>query len=157
MNILRNDLLTGLAMGQRPKMMRAFTDPGKFRWRVLRLALAGEKGISLHNNVGSGADHFTLAIVFTYRRKDQKNAGAGNRGYRIDVLHFHAFYFYPLTRYEPFSSRLLSPLFIPLIWTLSWWIPGLLSTITKRYQWIYTGVVLFPDSLVSEYSARCRL
>ncbi len=32
-----------------------------------------------------------------------------------------------LTRYEQFTNRLLSPMFIPLLWSLSWWIPGFLT------------------------------
>ena len=41
-----------------------------------------------------------------------------------------------LTRYEQFSNRLLSAVFIPLLWSLSWWIPGWIARFSSRKQWI---------------------
>ncbi len=41
------------------------------------------------------------------------------------------------SRYEQFTNRLLSPLFIPLIWTLTWWIPLLAGKYRIRQRlWI---------------------
>ena len=53
-----------------------------------------------------------------------------------------------LTRYELFTNRLLSPMFIPLLWSLSWWIPGFISKKSHKMKWIwgfsfFTIVVLF--------------
>jgi hypothetical protein len=44
-----------------------------------------------------------------------------------------------LTRYEPFTARLLSPMFIPLLWSLSNSIPGFLAGKPWRIRWI-TGL-----------------
>ena len=43
---------------------------------------------------------------------------------------------YSITRYEPFTSRLIAPIFIPLLWSLSSWIPGLVSGSSYRMKWI---------------------
>jgi hypothetical protein len=42
-----------------------------------------------------------------------------------------------LTRYELFTNRLLSPMFIPLLWSLSWWIPGFISKKPLKMKWIW--------------------
>jgi hypothetical protein len=47
-----------------------------------------------------------------------------------------------LTRYEQFSNRLLSAVFIPLLWSLSWWIPGWITRFSTRRQWIAGLAVL---------------
>ncbi len=143
-NILRNDLLTGLPMGQRPK---------------------NEAGISkiLENFGGAFCDWlslerkpipaiifaivvliiFSLSIFVLYRRRkaitsiEYITAVAG-LSYCIFMLFTSV-----LTRYEQFTSRLISPLYIPLLWTISWWIPEFLSA-RRRYwnRWLYGGFVL---------------
>jgi hypothetical protein len=42
-----------------------------------------------------------------------------------------------LTRYEQFTNRLLSPMFIPLLWSLSWWIPGFISKKPFLLKWVF--------------------
>jgi Dolichyl-phosphate-mannose-protein mannosyltransferase len=42
-----------------------------------------------------------------------------------------------LTRYELFTNRLLSPMFIPLLWSISWWIPGFISKKSQKIKWVW--------------------
>lgn len=143
-NILRNNLVTGLAMGQRPKSDAGFLlilenfGGGVCDWFSLERTATSSILTSAAVLI-----IFILGIFFSFHRKKSKSSFEGiiavtGLMYCIFMLFTSA-----LTRYEPFTSRLLSPLFIPLIWTLSSWIPGVLSTITKRYRWLYTGFVLF--------------
>ena len=46
-----------------------------------------------------------------------------------------------LTRYEQFTNRLLAPMFIPLVWSLSWWIPGFIRKQNLPDKWI-AGIFL---------------
>jgi hypothetical protein len=48
-----------------------------------------------------------------------------------------------ISRYEQFTNRLLSPLFIPLIWTISWWLPWQAGRLAARQRkWIIAMAVL---------------
>lgn len=48
-----------------------------------------------------------------------------------------------ISRYEQFTNRLLSPLFIPLIWTLSWWLPWQARKLAvAQRKWIMAMAVL---------------
>jgi hypothetical protein len=46
-----------------------------------------------------------------------------------------------LVRYEQFTNRLLAPMFIPLLWSLSWWIPASLS-LKVYFKWSAAFVFL---------------
>lgn len=143
-NILRNNLLTGMAMGQRPKNDAGFLQilenfGGVFcDW----LSMVRNAFPSMLMSVAV-LIIFTLAIVSSYRRN--RSEKSLERVIAVTGFMYCIFMLFTstLTRYEPFTSRLLSPLFIPLIWTVSWWIPGFLTNVTNRYQWLCTGVVLF--------------
>ena len=142
-NIVRNDLLTGLAMGQRPK-----NDAGIFQ------ILENFGGVYCDwlsiDRKPFPAIFLTIAVlfifigtlVFLYRQK--KSGGSFERTAAVTGL----FYFFfmlgtsALTRYEQFTSRLMSPLFIPLVWTISWWIPEFLSGLMYRYRLICAAVAL---------------
>jgi hypothetical protein len=54
---------------------------------------------------------------------------------------------YSITRYEPFTSRLIAPIFIPLLWSLSSWIPGLVSENSYRVKWL----IVVPALLLSAF------
>jgi hypothetical protein len=48
-----------------------------------------------------------------------------------------------ISRYEQFTNRLLSPLFIPLLWTISWWVPWMAEKYkAKQRRWVIVLAVL---------------
>jgi hypothetical protein len=48
-----------------------------------------------------------------------------------------------ISRYEQFTNRLLSPLFIPLLWTISWWLPWMAEKYKARQRrWVIALTVL---------------
>jgi hypothetical protein len=85
---------------------------------------------------------FALTVFFLYRQK--KTIAPLEYVMATTGLIYCIFMLFSamLTRYEQFTSRLLSPLYIPLIWTLSRWIWDFLTVITNRYRWIYAGIAL---------------
>jgi hypothetical protein len=142
-NILRNDLLTGLAMGQRPR-----NDTGIFKileyfggvfcdWLLLdrKPALAILLSITV-------LLVFVLTILVLYRSKKSKTGFEFVTA--VTGLMYCVFMVFTstLTRYEQFTNRLLSPLFIPLLWSISWWIPGFISGKAYRFRWIWGTLVL---------------
>jgi hypothetical protein len=50
---------------------------------------------------------------------------------------------YSITRYEPFTSRLLSPIYILLLWSLSSWLPAFICEKPIRTRWALGLPVLF--------------
>ena len=142
-NILRNDLLTGLAMGQRPKNNAGF-------FKILEnfggvfcdwLLLNRKPALSILLTVFVLLV-FSLTIFFLYRRR--KSKPAYEYAAAVTGLMYCLFMIFTstLTRYEQFTSRLLSPLYIPLLWSLSWWIPGLFSRV-KFYRFRWIGIASF--------------
>jgi hypothetical protein len=143
-NILRNDLLTGLPMGQRPgndtSVFEIIVNFGGVFCDWLQIERTPVRSIFFTISV---LFVFALNIFFFFRRKKY------NWGFEyvaaVSGLMYSLFMIFTstLTRYEQFTSRLLSPLYIPLIWSLSWWIPGILSQAKSyRFRWIGTAVFL---------------
>jgi hypothetical protein len=138
LNLIRNLAATGLAMGLRPKnnisilkIMEYFG--GVFcdwllidRMPVLAVVLTF---IVLTLFV------FTLVVT-------KKSIKSGSRYEYVSAVSGLMYCIFmiitsSLTRYDQFTNRLLSPMFIPLLWSLSWWIPGFVSKKMQRVKWIY--------------------
>jgi hypothetical protein len=141
-NIIRNRVLTGFATGPRSK-----SDTGI--WKIMEnfggvlcdwLLLNRNTGLAIFLTI-SILLVFALAIGYLQRHKSK---------YRFEyVMAFTGLVYClfmlataKLTRYEQFTNRLLSPMFIPLLWSLTWWIPGFLSQQSYRLKWIYGLTIL---------------
>ena len=130
-NIMRNFLLTGLVMGQRPgndtgigKILEYFGGV-LCDWLLLERKPAWAVFLTIAVLIV-----FILTIASTWRRKKLSNGfeyvmAVTGLIYCVFMLITSTF-----TRYEQFTNRLLSPMFIPLLWSLSWWIPDFIS---KKY------------------------
>jgi hypothetical protein len=136
-NIIRNYLLTGLLTGQRQRGNLGFLTiieyfGGVFcDWFQLYRSAGTATGLTFAVIV-----IFLLAIFYSYRRKSADHSfeyivAVTGLMYCVFML-LSSF----LTRYEQFTNRLLAPLFIPLIWSLSWWIPGFIEGRTYRIKWV---------------------
>ena len=89
---------------------------------------------------------FTLTIGYTWRRF--KNLHSFEFLVGLTGLIYSAFMLLSnsIIRYEQFTGRLLSPLYIPLLWSLSWWIPSYISSRSLRMKWIIGITVLIGAS-----------
>jgi hypothetical protein len=136
-NIVRNYQLTGLLTGRRQKGNLGFLSiiqyfGGVFcDWFQLDRNAGTAIGITLALIV-----IFLLVIFFSYRRRKPDHSFEyiiALTGVMYCVFMLLSSF---LTRYEQFTNRLLAPVFIPLLWSLSWWIPGFIERRTVRIKWV---------------------
>jgi hypothetical protein len=146
-NIIRNDLLTGMAMGQRPKNNSGLLQILENFGGVFCDWLSWDRKV-IPSAVMTAVIPavFIIVMVVLYRRKKLQTSFEGVVAVTGLMYGIFMLFTSTLTRYEQFTSRLLSPLFIPLLWTVSWWIPEAVSTISRRYRWLYTAGVLVAAS-----------
>jgi len=142
-NVIRNFSLTGLATGPRSKSDTGIIKIVEYFGDVISdwLLIGKRPGLSIVL-AGMVMFVFILTIFFRYRKKS-----VYGMEYMVAVtgLTYSVFMIFSstLTRYEQFTSRLLAPMFIPLLWSLSYWIPGFIASRSYRMKWIYTGPLLF--------------
>jgi hypothetical protein len=135
-NVLRNFWETGLATGIRPKSEVSLLTILDYFGGVLSdwLLIGRKSALSLL---------FAILVLLIFAvsiqaRRRRKSAAGLEYVSAVLGLTYCGFLLvsYSITRYEPFTSRLLSPLFIPLLWSVSSWIPGWLSRTNNRIRWM---------------------
>jgi hypothetical protein len=136
-NIIRNYFVIGLATGIRPKNQTGFVSIVKYFGEVfcdwVGINRAPAPAIFLTVAV---VTVFTATVFYTVRRKrisfgfEYVIATTGLINCLFMLIS------YSLTRYEQFTSRLLSPLYILLLLSLTWWIPGWLEMGSRKMKWI---------------------
>jgi hypothetical protein len=144
LNIIRNYQLTGFLTGQRQRGNLGFLTiieyfGGVFcDWFQFYKSTGTAIGLTFVVVV-----IFLLALFYSSRRKSsgcsfEYIVAVTGLMYCVFML-FSSF----LTRYEQFTNRLLAPIFIPLLWSISWWIPGFIESRTFRIKWIAGFFFLF--------------
>jgi|SRR5579863_6423782 len=153
-NIIRNYWLTGLATGRRPKSEVGLLKIMEYFGDVLC------DWLSLNKNPGLAVFLAILVllifafIIFT-RRYIRSTSGLE---YVIAVsgLIYSLFMIisYSIIRYEPFTSRLLSPIYIPLFWSLSSWLPAFIGEKSIRVKWaVGIPVLIIAASFINKQLA----
>ncbi len=141
-NIVRNRWVTGLATGIRPKSEVGLSTILDYFGGVLSdwLLVARNPGLSIV--LASGV--LLLFAATIVRRKLRKTTESFEYVAAVLGLVYGGFLLvsYSITRYEPFTNRLLAPIFIPLLWTISCWIPGWLLAARRRMKWVAATAVL---------------
>ncbi len=142
-NILRNLLTTGLAMGPRPRSHTAVLEIMEYFGGVLcdwlLLERTPARAVFL---TGAVLLIFLLTIFLTVKKRKS------GRGYEyllaVTGLSYCLFMLVTsaLTRYEQFTNRLLSPVFIPLIFCVSWWLPLVLNKSSLRIRLLIGSTAL---------------
>jgi Dolichyl-phosphate-mannose-protein mannosyltransferase len=147
-NIIHNLALTGLATGARQKndlgIFKVFENFGGVLCDWLLLDRTPVPEIVLTTIV---LLIFIVTIVLTFNRDKTKYGleyviAVTGVIYCIFMLVSSRF-----TRYEQFTSRLLSPMFIPLLWSASWWIPGFISRRSYGLKSLFGLTALFASAL----------
>jgi len=142
-NIVRNLLLTGLATGPRPKSSTGIGSIMEYFGGVLCdwLLIERKPAMAFFLTIVVLLV-FALTILFTHLRKKQNL----ELEYAMAVTGLMYCLFMLITsslvRYEQFTNRLLAPMFIPLLWSLSWWIPSFLSSLNVKLKWSAAFVIL---------------
>ncbi len=142
-NIIRNRMLTGFATGPRPK-----SDAGI--WKILEnfggvlcdwLLLNRNTGLAIFLTI-IVLLVFGLTIFYLQSRHKSKYKFEYVMAFTGLVYCLFMLATAKLTRYEQFTNRLLSPMFILLLWSLTWWIPEFLTQQSYRMKWVYGLPVL---------------
>jgi hypothetical protein len=138
LNMIRNLSATGLALGLRPKNHVGIMKILEYFGGVFCDWILADRIPFLAIMLGFFAlAVFVLTIFFSNRNKKSGNgfeyvAAVTGLMYCIFMIVTSS-----LTRYDQFTNRLLSPMFIPLLWCISWWIPGFVSKKSRPFKWIY--------------------
>lgn len=147
-NIIRNYFLTGFLMGQRQKGDLSFFRIIEYFGGVFCdwILVGRMPGVAVMLTLAVLVI-FSLTIFFTYKHR-QANYEIEYASAAIGLMYcvfmlLSSF----LTRYEQFTNRLLAPMFIPLLWSLSWWIPGFIGRRSYRMKWISGFIFLLVAAL----------
>ncbi|MDP4129345.1 MAG: hypothetical protein Q8939_04220 [Bacteroidota bacterium] len=142
-NLIRNETITHLATGARQKSNHSLMPNIQYFGDVLSdwLLIDRKPGVSIFIT-GIALAIFILAMLWCYfRRKTERRyeyiLAATGLFYCLFMLISAS-----LSRYEQFTSRLLSPMYIPLLWSTSFWIPSFVSGKVKPVKLLYTGLAL---------------
>jgi hypothetical protein len=142
-NIIRNRMLTGFATGPRPK-----SDTGI--WKIMENFGGVLCDWLLINRTTGVAIFLTIVVLLVFVLTILHVQSRHKSNYKFEYIMAFTGLVYclfmlataKLTRYEQFTNRLLSPMFILLICSLTWWIPGFLARQSYRMKWVYGLPVL---------------
>jgi hypothetical protein len=142
-NVIRNESITHLATGARQKSLTSLWKNMEYFGGVLSdwLLIERRPGLSVFLTalvvIVSGA-----AMLWCYFRRKT------TRRYEYIVAAMSLFYCLfmlvsaTLSRYEQFTNRLLAPLYIPMLWTASFWFPSFVAGKSKGLKILYVGLAL---------------
>jgi hypothetical protein len=146
-NIIHNLSMTGLATGPREKSTSGF-------FTILENFGAVISDWLLLDRVRAFAISVTIIVIILFATTVIVTRLMGKIKYGLEYVAAVTGLAYCIfmlvssdfTRYEQFTSRLLSPMYIPLLWSLSWWIPEFIAGKSYRLKWLYGSAVLLITS-----------
>ena len=140
-NLLRNRSVMGTVTGARQKAIKSLFENAIDFGGVISdwLSIDRTNGLSLLLTIFSFAA-FVIAVYWLYRRS--KRIHAYEYISAVIGLLYCSFMLFSasVSRYEQFTNRLLSPMFIPLLWTVSFRFPPIISRGSKKRR--LTGSVM---------------
>ncbi len=146
-NIYRNLAETGLAMGPREKSVETVWKNMEYFGGVLSdwLLLERKPGLSVFLTICTLLI-FLFAIGYQYFKKHstyrfERLVAVTGLVYCVFMIGTSS-----ITRYEQFTNRLLSPMFIPLLWSVSFWIPGFIAKKTGWMKLVFMTPILLLTS-----------
>lgn len=138
-NLIRNSLASGTVSGVREKALRTVVD------NLLSIgSVVGGWFPFIGEHQIAGAIFFCMLVVLAalqiiYRIIQQqfylKNETAVYGFFLVYSIFIVAVS--SISRFEELSSRLLAPMYIPMIWVSTSWIPGYIHKKTKRLRYLY--------------------
>ncbi len=135
-NIIRNQVLTGLATGTRPKSNTGVLRIMEYFGGVLCDWLLVERKPVLATVLTVFVLLLFILTIALTRRRNKWEVGFEYTMACTGLMYcLFMLFTSSLVRYEQFTNRLLAPMFIPCLWSLSWWIPSLLSKMPSRIKW----------------------
>jgi hypothetical protein len=147
-NLIRNEMVLHLATGERQKSTTPLLKNMEYFGNVLcDWLLVKEDPVRSRMLTFLVLFIFLVSMLWCYfRRKTRRRyeyiVAATGLFYCLFML-FSA----TLSRYEQFTSRLLSPMFMPLLWCCSFWVPSFIARRKKRLKPFYTVAALVPAAV----------
>jgi hypothetical protein len=141
LNLLRNRTLFGYSTGMRQKGTTPLIDNLYFFGSVICDWLPLPKERHVLSVLVCVACIILLAVLFYLAVAKIKNSIS----FEELALAFSMVYILfiilsaTISRYQQLNSRLLSPVFIPLVWALSYRLPGIVSKISSGLKWVGFG------------------
>ena len=139
LNVLRNMSVRSLATGARQKSITSLGKNLEYFGNVISEWFLIEKQPTLSIAISLGVATLLLGgMVYCYVRH--------RRNLKLEYILCAAGFFYlsfmiasaTLSRYEQFTNRLLSPLFVPMVLGGTFWIPAFISA---RRRWMARGII----------------
>lgn len=152
-NLSRNLYLTNTFTGIRQKGQTAFATNLKLVGEVIADWLPGTQFINGFSLIIGAVFIITLSSIFLYRTKK----GLAHNSYeKIAATFSIVFAFFmlvsaTLSRYEPINSRLMSPLYIPFLFTLGFYGKSLVQLVRNSFFKKITQWLLAVLSIISLY------
>ncbi len=142
-NLIRNETIVHLATGARQKSISSLLKNLEYFGGVLSdwLLIKRTPGFSIFLTL-CVLIIFLVSMLWCYFRRKTE------RRYEYIVAATGLFYCLfmlttaTLSRYEQFTSRLLTPMYIPMLWCASFWLPSLVSKKKKVVKLFYVSVAL---------------
>ncbi|HEY4156068.1 MAG TPA: hypothetical protein VGM24_11590, partial [Puia sp.] len=142
-NLVRNEMVTHLATGERQKSTSSLLNNMAYFGGVLDdwLLIPRDSGLPVVLTL-LVLFIFLISMLWCYFRRKAE------RRYEYIVAATGLFYCLfmlvsaSLSRYEQFTSRLLAPMFIPLLWCFSFWLPSFVARKKKGFKLAYIAVSL---------------
>ena len=144
-NMLRNRVVAGFFAGNRQKGVTPLLDNISYYGGVLCEWLPlpkTENWFSLA--VGLISIIFFLVLIVQYIKPQRPLHTCETVG-TVFCLVYSVFILFSATvsRYQQLNSRLLAPFFIPFLWTLTYWVPGFIKSLSRG-----RGVMVFVFSVI---------
>jgi hypothetical protein len=137
-NIIRNHAVSGLAMGPRPRSDAGILKIMEYFGGVLcDWLLLDRKPLLAIILTTIVLILFAITIILNNNRKKSKYGFEYTMAVTGLIYCIFMIITSSLTRYEQFTNRLLAPIFIPLLWSFSCWIPGFIDKKSSYLKWVY--------------------
>ncbi|MDP4214925.1 MAG: hypothetical protein Q8927_01905 [Bacteroidota bacterium] len=156
LNLLRNRMVTGTAAGLRERGIESFG-------HVLR-----DLGNVILGWLGAGEDYglwaavlaAVLIVVFALLTIRRRRSRSTEHIVHVFFVVYAAFILgvASISRFQQLDSRLVSPLFIPLIWGCTFWIPGWMSNLYRGMGKpialfaVFSGVIFIQTAQLTSYA-----
>jgi hypothetical protein len=137
-NLIRNEMVMHFATGERQKSSSSLLQNMEYFGNVLSdwLLIPRQPFLSVLLTIVVLLTFLIGMLWCYYRRKSQRRyeyiAAATGFFYCVFMLVSAT-----LSRYEQFTSRLLSPMFIPMVWCAGFWVPSFVAPKQKAFRSIF--------------------
>jgi hypothetical protein len=158
LNLLRNSWVSATLTGNRQKGTTPFLDNLEYYGTVLSSWLPFSEYTSKHSILLALIFLGIVFILFLYRWLQKKEHNSYEKITVAFTLVYSVFMLITATvsRFETINNRLLSPFFIPCLFTLSFYVVGALKSIQHKFAYTFVKIIIIVVGLATlgEYAKK---